>query len=96
MQTFDELIVEVDGIRKGPGIRLEPTSSFVKYTDSLAVHFSSDAIFRNRYARSNSSGRFRVGGPSLLHMEIFKGNNERLYGTSVINERLVASGSKSR
>ena len=90
-----ELIVEVDGIRKGPGIRLEPTSSFVKYTDSLAVHFSSDAIFQNRYAHEIKFKWEGSGlGPSLLHMEIFKGNNERLYSTSVINERLVASAGK--
>ena len=87
-----ELEIEIDGIRIGPAIRLEATSSLVKYTNSLPIHFSSNANFKIAiHAKSNSSGKVTGLGHPILHMEIFKGNNERLYSTSVINEQLVAS-----
>ena len=50
-QPSCELEVEIDGITKGSAIRLETTSSLVKYTNSFPTHFSSDVEFQNRYSR---------------------------------------------
>ena len=68
-----ELEIEIDGIRIGPAIRLEATSSLVKYTNSLPIHFSSNAEFQNSYSREIKFKWEGDGiGPSILHMEIFK------------------------
>ena len=66
-----ELEIEIDGIRIGPAIRLEATSSLVKYTNSLPIHFSSNAEFQNSYSREIKFKWEGDGiGPSILHMEI--------------------------
>ena len=87
-----ELSIEIDGIGKRYTVKLQLTSSLTKYTDPLVVDFASNAVDQNLLTHELKLRWQGLGiGPSIFYLEIFTGNNERLYSASGINERLVMS-----